>query len=104
MANWLQEFYKLHAEAIERHTGLAQNLVAVEEALESDRAAGVIKAETLKTIEECPAWTYPWWWPPGLERIDLHGTMDSSIGQYAPRPSFPLSICSTEVYRCCSLR
>jgi hypothetical protein len=63
MTNWLQEFYKIYTEAIERHTGIAQNLSAVEHALDSERAGGIITPQILRIIEESPAWTYPWWWP-----------------------------------------
>jgi hypothetical protein len=63
MSNWLQEFYRVYTEAIERHTGIAQDLGAVEHALDTERTAGLITPHILRIIEECPAWTYPWWWP-----------------------------------------
>jgi len=63
MSNWLQEFHKVYPEAIERHTGIPQDLRAVEHALDGERAAGLITPQILRIIEECPAWTYPWWWP-----------------------------------------
>jgi len=62
MSNWLQEFYKVFKEAIEQHTGIAQDLAAVEHALDNERAAGLITPQILRVIEESPAWTYPWWW------------------------------------------
>ncbi len=49
MSNWLQEFYKVFKEAIEQHTGIAQDLGAVEHALDSERAAGLITPQILRS-------------------------------------------------------
>jgi len=63
MSNWLKEFHKLFREATERHTSRLQKLDQIESAVAPWRVSRQITPDTLRAIEDNPAWDYPWWWP-----------------------------------------